>query len=151
MHRILLTLSILLLIPMSGCSVLSDFFTEQPLEFRYVAGFHLDEERKGGQVYLRIGGVSAQSALGVKRIDVIAKGDELVVTPIMALARNRWSGGFFYALAVPPNIKRVVFGEEHYEIWPRIPPKRTDQEDFRWLYEHGTLRTGRPVPQAKTP
>ncbi len=138
MQRILLTVSMLLLILLSGCSVLTDFFTEQPLEFRYVMGFSVDEERTGDQVYLRIGGVSGHSALGVKRIDVVAEGEELVVKPIMVLARNRWPGNFYYTLAVPTNIKRVVFGEEHYEIWPHVPPKRTDKEQRPWLYEHGT-------------
>lgn len=134
MQRILLTVSIMLLIPLGACSVLTDAFTEQTLEYRDVINFSLNEDRKGDQVHLRIGGLSGHSALGVKRINVVARGDELVVKPIIVLARNHWYGNFDYTLAVPPNIKRVVFGDEHYEIWPHIPPKRTGMEERPWLY-----------------
>ncbi len=95
------------------------------LEFRTLDAFRLTEKRTEHGLSLSIEGSSAASAVGIRRIIVVTRGDQLTVLPKLVLAHEGVTGNFYYTLNVPPNIRRVNFGEEGVEIWPKVPKVQT--------------------------
>lgn len=132
MQRILLIVSIVALAFLSACSVLTDTVTARTLEFNEIGHFRMVEDCHGDQLTLRISGMAGASAAGIKRVEVVARYDELTVKPILVFGSG--TPDLDFTITVPPNIKRVLFGDKGYEIWPHVPPIRSDVEERPWLY-----------------
>jgi hypothetical protein len=89
------------------------------LEFKDVQDFSVTETRREGAVYLRISGLAFHSALAVDHIETFTTGDTLVVKALLIRARKGKSGRFEHVVEVSPAIRRVVFGDDRHQIWPK--------------------------------
>jgi len=89
------------------------------LELRDVQGFSVNEMHRGDFVVLRLSGLVFHSALGVDRFEQRIVGGTLEVRAVLTLANKSRSGLFDLELELPRDVRRVVFGNEKVEVWPR--------------------------------
>lgn len=125
---------ILLVAALSGCAGIP----QGTLELRDVMGFSVAQV-EGDASSLRIQGTSANSGAVISRVDIVTRGDDLVVLPRQVLAHPGLSGNLYLVLKVPPHIHRVLFGEEGREIWPHVPPpplRAKSREELEYLLSH---------------
>ena len=87
--------------------------------------FRLDVKPVAGTngAQLEVSGRSLQSALVVDHVDVTTQGDTMMVHVYVALASSLHdgTGDFSRTITVPPEVRRVAFGEEQTVIWERGP------------------------------
>ncbi len=95
------------------------------LEFRNLDKFSVTEKRTDNGLSLNIVGSSAASSVGIRRFTVVTHGDQLTVLAKLVFVNEGVTGNFDYTLNVPANIRRVSFGEEGVEIWPKVPEVQT--------------------------
>jgi len=89
-----------------------------PLEFKDVQNFSVREIRSDGSLSLQVSGLAFHSALAVDRIETSTENETMIIKILLVPTRTGLSGRFDYTVSVPPNIKRVLFGENRYQIWP---------------------------------
>lgn len=89
------------------------------LEFRDVQGFELEQRSRDGAVSLHVSGLAFHSALAVHGIETSSSGDEILVRVKLGPARKGLSGSFAVDVDVPPQVRRVLFGDERHAIWVR--------------------------------
>ena len=87
------------------------------LELKDVQNFQAVEKRETSE--LQISGIAFHSALGVKKMTTERQGQDLIVKLHLVLAREKYSPRFNYAVAVPADTARVLFGKDRKEIWER--------------------------------
>jgi len=108
---------VFLLFALAACTIVI------PTEERDVHMFDLVVKPVAGTdgTQLEVSGSSRQSALVVTDVSVATRGDTMVMHVDLALAGSLHghSGNFTRMITVPPEVRRLAFGDENTVIWER--------------------------------
>ncbi len=109
---------VLFTLALGACQSLlpGDFILSRADTFDY----HQQVVDENGKKVLIIEGICGHSAYLVDRVDVIRHPDSLqIMVHLVPATQSGVNGSFEKAIAIPPDVNRITYGEDETVIWER--------------------------------